>query len=136
MDILVIVPKDFLGYVERRVNAILELYSIDSWNYVETASNPADVGTRPKTPLELVDSLWFRGPSIITETICVNRSFDQVDLPEEVTVKIVCQSKIENEGDVFDSLVQRNSCFKILGVTSKFLSIRGAVDFAQQKFGI
>ena len=52
-------------YVKNRVKAINEM-SLGSWSHVITSENPADLGTRPKSPSEIPE-LWFQGPPWLTQ---------------------------------------------------------------------
>ena len=40
-------------YIANRINSILTLSTASQWEYIETSSNPADIGTRPKTVAQL-----------------------------------------------------------------------------------
>ena len=48
-------------FVKNRVNKIKE-QSRGNWNYVPTAENPADLGTRAIVPFKQGD-LWTKGPT-------------------------------------------------------------------------
>eukprot|EP00795_Rhopilema_esculentum_P013887 gene13887-4838_t len=51
-------------FVEHRVKEIEHLSNGATWQYCPTSENPADLGTRGKTPLQLQGSdLWWQGPS-------------------------------------------------------------------------
>ena len=129
--------KRFSGYVERRASAILEISNVQSWNYVETSLNPADVGTRPVTATELAASFWFTGPPFIKEQMNPVFKYVSTNLPEEVPDKIVCRSEVVPEEGWVQSVLQRTNSFsKILGITCKILSLRGVLDCAKQRLGI
>ena len=54
-------------FVEHRVKEIEQLSRDSKWQYCPTAQNPADLGTRGKTPLQLKgNELWWRGPIWLT----------------------------------------------------------------------
>ena len=55
-------------FVKRRVDKILLVSSSDTWRYVGTSLNPADVGTRKKSfkNPELL-SLWLSGPEFLLQ---------------------------------------------------------------------
>ncbi|XP_017486012.1 PREDICTED: uncharacterized protein LOC108374544, partial [Rhagoletis zephyria] len=56
-------PGKHKQYVSNRVTQIQELTQVDSWKYVPTATNPADVASRGVFPSQLADlSLWWDGP--------------------------------------------------------------------------
>ena len=56
----------FAKFVKRRVDKILLVSSPDTWRYISTSLNPADVGTREisfNSPDSL--NLWFGGPEFL-----------------------------------------------------------------------
>ena len=52
-------------FVTNRVAEILELTTMDEWNYVKSSDNPADAGTRGLSANSLRDSPWLKGPSFL-----------------------------------------------------------------------
>ena len=52
-------------FVANRVSEILELTTVDEWNHVPTADNPADAGTRGLSANALLESPWLRGPNFL-----------------------------------------------------------------------
>ena len=52
-------------FVTNRVAEILELTTVDEWNYVKSSDNPADAGTRGLSANSLRDSPWLKGPSFL-----------------------------------------------------------------------
>ena len=52
-------------FVANRVAEILELTTIDEWNHVPTADNPADAGTRGLSANALLDSPWLKGSKFL-----------------------------------------------------------------------
>lgn len=68
--------KQWTPYVSNRARDINLLSSPDSWKYVRTDLNPADLGTRGIDAEELVDNkLWFEGPDFL-----VSRQTDETDI--------------------------------------------------------
>ena len=56
-------------FVKRRVDKIHLMNSTDNWNYVNTAHNPADVGTRDnKAKKSDCLALWLKGPKFLCES--------------------------------------------------------------------
>ena len=56
-------------FVKRRVDKIHLMNSTDNWNYVNTAHNPADVGTRDnKAKKSYCLALWLKGPKFLCES--------------------------------------------------------------------
>ena len=52
-------------FVANRVSEILELTTVDQWNYIATSENPADAGTRGLSADALKVSSWFNGPEFL-----------------------------------------------------------------------
>lgn len=63
-------PSTLKTYVGSRVKKIQENSSIQSWNYVASKENPADLASRGIKPSELIKcDIWWHGPSsILLET--------------------------------------------------------------------
>lgn len=59
--------KRFFTYVSNRIQKIRRVSTPKQWRHVASEKNPADVGTRGSSPLQLRDSLWFRGPDFLRE---------------------------------------------------------------------
>ena len=55
-------------FVKRRVDKILAFFAPDSWRYVNTSANPADVGTRENACKNSESiKLWIEGPAFLVE---------------------------------------------------------------------
>lgn len=51
-------------FVKHRVNEILKMSGKGDWRYCPSRENPADIGSRGMTALDLKQSvLWWKGPS-------------------------------------------------------------------------
>ena len=71
-----------LVFVTNRVAELLELTTVDEWNYVKSCDNPADAGTRGLSANSLRESLWLKGPSFL-------RTYDwPFKPPKEVEIKL------------------------------------------------
>ena len=58
--------REYKPFVAQRVGEIHENSNPDQWRYVPTSLNPADLGTRGMTALELVKSMkWWNGPDFL-----------------------------------------------------------------------
>ena len=71
-----------LVFVTNRVAEILELTTVDEWNYVKSCDNPADAGTRGLSANSLRESPWLKGPSFLRTH---DRPFKP---PKEVEIKL------------------------------------------------
>lgn len=59
-------PYKLKTFVANRVSFIQQHTKQNKWMHVETKQNPADIGTRPILPADLVtNKLWFEGPSFL-----------------------------------------------------------------------
>ena len=52
-------------FVANRVAKIPELTTVDEWNNLPTADNPADAGTRGLSANALLDTPWLKGPNFL-----------------------------------------------------------------------
>ena len=60
--------KEYKQFVENRLRKICRLTQPESWAYVPSSSNPADIPTRGMTAQELMDSdLWWYGPPWLSQ---------------------------------------------------------------------
>ena len=59
--------RAFSRYVAARVQVILRNSPISSWRYIPTASNPADLASRPTTVDKLLESSWVTGPKFLLD---------------------------------------------------------------------
>ncbi|GFW76585.1 DUF1758 domain-containing protein [Trichonephila clavipes] len=56
-------PRNWKPYIANRTSEILDLVPADSWRYVPTKRNPADIACRGLSPKELPTCvLWWEGP--------------------------------------------------------------------------
>ncbi|GFV96520.1 integrase catalytic domain-containing protein [Trichonephila clavipes] len=56
-------PRNWKPYIANRTSEILDLVPADSWRYVPTKMNPADIACRGLSPKELPTYvLWWEGP--------------------------------------------------------------------------
>ena len=78
--------------VANTVAEILDSSTIDQWRHVEGTLNPADIGTRGKSVLELEKSEWFTGPAWLRQK--------EDDWPQ--TSRQLFQQKTEDIEQVFE----------------------------------
>ena len=81
--------KRLKQYVRNRVQTIHELSEVHAWNYVASAENPADIASRGSSIDTLVGSMWFHGPSKLSDSSFAMTSlspdkFDIADSDPEV----------------------------------------------------
>ena len=111
-------------FVDHRVKEINSILPSASWRYCPTMENPADFGTRGKTPTELsANELWWQGP----EWLCTERWPDQpfidsMEEPRAEEVKSVTQiqsrePKVVGLSSIID-LGRYSSKEKLLKVTA------------------
>ncbi|XP_075158210.1 uncharacterized protein LOC142231486 [Haematobia irritans] len=61
-------PYQWKTFVANKISEILDNVGNANWRHVPTADNPADIGTRGVTAVELVaNDLWWYGPSWLTK---------------------------------------------------------------------
>ena len=66
--------KTWKVWIQNRVNRIRTFLSLNSWKYIRTNENPADIGTRRTKPDALLSkTLWWKGPSLLNS---LQYSFD------------------------------------------------------------
>ena len=63
--------RRFSKYIERRASLILKRKLQENWLYVPTKLNPADLASRPQTPVDLMTSCWFPGPPWLRDPECI-----------------------------------------------------------------
>ena len=108
--------KRFAKYVERRVGLVLSHSDSEQWHYVHTTVNPADIATRPHTPKELLNTIWFRGPEQLYHKDFTPDQLDvrsepehHVILPEEIEEEVTLRTTICNDQSLTYKLATRYS---------------------------
>ena len=108
-------------FVANRAKEIQELTPPHCWQHCGSKENPADLITRGMLADKIVDtnSLWWYGPSMLTEDIWPNveRSTVITDLEEVITENTVCLSVHESVNSLID-LEQYIDLGKALRVTA------------------
>ena len=61
--------RRFYTYVSNRVHKIRQVSSPTQWRYVCSDKNPADVGSRECSPVDLESSMWLQGPEFLKRDI-------------------------------------------------------------------
>ena len=129
--------KRFSVYVTRRVEAITRLFPSSHWRFVSTHDNPADLGTRPRSPTELKASIWFTGPAFLLTQYSEPPCRAVRDLPE--TMPLVPAMRTASQvGCEFMALARRHSSWMrvVWVVCMMLLGMRRALDRARQARGV
>ncbi|XP_072389396.1 uncharacterized protein [Diabrotica undecimpunctata] len=78
-------PNLLKPFVANRISQIQSLTNSNSWRYINTQENPADLLSRGISPTALQNSdLWFHGPPwlLLSENLWPHQPFKQVKIPE------------------------------------------------------
>ncbi|XP_072394935.1 uncharacterized protein [Diabrotica undecimpunctata] len=94
-------PSQLQVFVANRVTKIQSLTSSDSWHYINTKENAADIASRGIFPEFFLESqLWFQGPQFLRQhpDLWPNDSTDEViELPElKRSVHVSLHSTVQN----------------------------------------
>ncbi len=110
-------------FVRNRVEFVNSIISIDQWNYVKSAENPADLLTRGLPSKSLIDNtLWLNGPEWLTRKSLESSS---ISLPEELPELRKACNVIVSEFPFDEFLIARYSDFdklvRIVSLVCKFI---------------
>ena len=61
--------RRFYVYVANRVQAIRNVTKPSQWRYIDSANNPADLGTRGVPSNKLMESRWMSGPEFLWKSL-------------------------------------------------------------------
>lgn len=75
--------RRFYTYVANRIEKIRKCSIPKQWNYIPSRLNPADVGSRGATPLELKSSSWLNGPGFLFNSLTQLPEFFPIIEPEK-----------------------------------------------------
>ena len=135
------VSKCFTKYVTRRVEATLRLYDRSKWSYVPTDLNPADLATRPCTPAQLEESIWFTGPPFLTDDVpldCEPKAHPE--LPESLpkTQAYRTSAPHAEETTLWTQCAARVSRWMTLVNVAKLIlgRVNHRLDVARQRLGV
>ena len=93
--------EQFPRFTTNRRDNILAVSSSKHWHYVPTDLNPADVGTRPIEPQQLVKSMWLNGPPFLKQQFPIRALSDHL---HDTRTKLV-DKKQENESLALQTVV-------------------------------
>lgn len=110
--------KRFYTYVSNRVQKTVHACSPCQWNYVPSGQNPADIGSRGASVVELVESAWLSGPKFLLQNLMsVLNPFPLVEpendweICKEVTVKV---TNLEHQTGSFCEILKTFSSWQRL----------------------
>ena len=100
-------------FVQRRVEQIRSLVGLDSWFYVRSKLNPADLLSRGLLLSQLVNNdLWFNGPSAILSSDVPFLKYKVDNLPvKENTVLLVTEEEEAISENVIYLDIMNISCY-------------------------
>ena len=85
-------------YVSNRVEQIRKSTRPEQWHYVPTTQNPADVATMSVPAARLTDTIWLKGPGLLTRSVQTSTTEDAYDLIDPDTdVEVRCHSTTATE---------------------------------------
>ena len=126
--------KRFARYVERRVNLVLSHSVSTQWYYVHTTVNPADIATRPHTPRDLLETIWFPGPEQLMRSDFIPEHMDTrtdtkqqvLTLPEEIVEETALQATAHKTDSLTYRAAVRSRCLhKILSAIKVWYNLKG-----------
>ena len=123
LDYLKNSSSSFTRYVSRRVQIILSISSLDQWRYIRSGLNPADIGSRPITPVGLSKSVWVEGPIFLRKNQPLDdRSPENVHLPEVVNL-VVSTTKTKYSNYVVDTILENVNNWNLAVRTIRFIFV-------------
>ncbi|XP_061193706.1 uncharacterized protein LOC133201933 [Saccostrea echinata] len=117
--------RRFYNYVANRVERILRTSNPSQWNYVKSAENPADLGTRGLNSAQNLYQEWLRGPEFLhfnTET--VNESFPLINLEHDKEIRVSAERTVVKDFNLtknFENFSSWDSLVCALAVLKTFI---------------
>ena len=103
------VSTRFKTFVAHRVQQIQDITDINSWNYVPTDKNPADLASRGMSPEdESKMNLWLSGPAFLKEQAAYNGLFEE---PADDAALETRVCGVANSSDVLEDLLHHYSSY-------------------------
>ena len=113
-------PQSLKTFVANRVGDILNEVNVSQWNYVPSDDNPADLGSRGCTPLELQErSLWWHGPKRLQlpqDQWPKPRSFE----PNDLETKVATFLSLDNTEDLLSRFSSLGRCLRVIAYIFRF----------------
>ena len=104
-----------LSFVTNRVAGILEITTVDEWNYVKSRDNTADAGTHGLSTNSLRDSPWLKVPSFLLTPDWTFKPLKEVDI--KLKAQMSDTSKSEQETFQFTTALGAT----VFGVATTFV---------------
>lgn len=111
-------------FVANRVTQVQDLTCIDTWRYVPSSENPADLISRGLDPEKLCQSkLWFEGPTFLCSSEYPNRDIPSRVIEDEFSIEFKQTSDsnclISDTNDFLDNFLKiSNNYSKIIRILS------------------
>ena len=116
-------------FVKRRVDKILSFFAPEAWRYVNTSTNPADVGTRENACKNFESvKLWLQGPTFLSEGQEDTSSLSSVPV---VRMALCDENTTVEIDDKILKLMQTS--FDLNTVTKRIAYLLAFVDFLKAK---
>ena len=128
----------FHTYVANRVETIRALSNHESWAYVPTDENPADMASRGASVAELMLSRWFSGPTFLWMEPMVLPQQPQLFVnPEDHEIKKASTSLITSKAAPFDEYLKQFSdwdrAVKSIALVQKVIHKTAETNFEMAK---
>ena len=90
------VSSRFKVFVAHRVQQIQDLTDVNSWNYVPTDKNPADLSSRGINPSDTEKlTFWLKGPQFLRTTTEYDRIFEEPkDTQLDLELRTACAAEV------------------------------------------
>jgi len=114
-------PNTWKTYVANRVSQIFENVGNIPWRHVVSRNNPADLGTRGCTALELKSStLWWNGPDWLAQALETwPQSLPEISLPPEIK-HVQTFATLSQEDDPLNRFSSLDRALRVLAYVFRF----------------
>ena len=108
----------FKVFVAHRVQQIHDMTSVESWNYIPTDQNPADLASRG---LKLTDTersrLWFDGPEFLHTVSNYSKLFEEPKKEEPPELEVKQSFAVQMETTLNDFILRFSDLHRLLKAT-------------------
>lgn len=119
-------PRRWKPFVQNRVVEILDYTCNTQWFHVASEDNPADIGSRGCSPLQLRgDLLWWEGPSWLKHRK-INFTRPYIATTELEKKEVHVNTKLEEKQQVihFENFISLDELLKTIALCLRFLNFR------------